>query len=86
MKVYKDGKEVKNAKVLYYGNGTPYVVEIDGTNYDPSAFEFKDSTDQKKTKPAGTKNKAIEKEDEVLTSGDKPKEQGKGILSKLKRK
>lgn len=63
MKIFKDNKEVKDATIIYDGGGNTSFVQIDGVNYDPSAFEIKEETTKKKTKVAPkTTNK------EVLTS------------------
>lgn len=40
MKILKDGKEVKNAKVIYDGNGNAVNVQQDGVMYDIKAFEL----------------------------------------------
>lgn len=50
MKVLRDGKEVKDAIVSYFADGTPDVVTVKGVNYDPSAFTFEGGKTQTKTK------------------------------------
>lgn len=50
MQVFKDGKEVKNGKVIYDAWGTPETVRIDGIHYAASAFEFKEPKVETKTK------------------------------------
>jgi hypothetical protein len=50
MKVFQDGKEVKNAKVSYFAGGQPAHVEVEGVKFDPAAFEFRDDEPAKKTK------------------------------------
>lgn len=69
MKVFQDGKEVKNATVAYYAGGQPHVVNVDGVNYDPAAFELKDEeTVTKKTKPAPKTKKQSQKDSEIMTA------------------
>lgn len=66
MKVLRDGKEVKNASIVYSSvSGRPELVTVDGVNYDPSAFTFEDAKSVKKTKEAP---KTVNK-----TDGEKPK-------------
>lgn len=49
MKVLKDGKEVKDAQVVFDSAGRPVFVRSDGVQYDAGAFEFRDSTPTEKT-------------------------------------
>lgn len=63
MQIFKDGKEIKNAKVIYNAFGSPDTVRIDGVHYAPSAFEFKEPKVEEKTKdseeaPKSTKRTA----------------------------
>jgi len=50
MKIFRAGKEVKNASVIYTPAGMPSMVNVDGVNMDLSAFELKDEKPVKKTK------------------------------------
>jgi hypothetical protein len=51
MQVFRDGKEIKNATVIYSSvSGQPETVQIDGVHYDAKVFEFKDSEPKKKTR------------------------------------
>lgn len=52
MKVYQNGKEVKNATVAYLPGGIPAHVTVDGVNYDPLGYELKDEEPVKKTRTA----------------------------------
>lgn len=67
MKVLRDGKEVKNAVVIYSGvvKGMPELVRIDGVNYDAKVFEFQDEETQ-------TKKKEV-KSDDVMTTKNTPR-------------
>lgn len=71
MKVFKDGKEVKEAKVVFDTSGNPAVVQMKGINYDPAAFEFKDEESKTKTKEAPKQTaKESPKNESVLTTKD----------------
>ena len=61
MKISKDGKIVKNAKVIYTTGGQPSMVEVDGVYYDARAYELEDDKATKQTKPAETKTKQTAK-------------------------
>jgi len=50
MKVLRDGKEVKNAEVIYDTTGRADSVRIDGVYYDINAFELVDTKAKEKTK------------------------------------
>lgn len=52
MKVFKNGKEVKNAVVAMDAAGRPVHVNVKGVDYALSAFELKDEEAVKKTKVA----------------------------------
>lgn len=52
MKVFKSGKEVKNASVVFNTSGVPVNVVVEGVTYDASAYELKDEKSVKKTKVA----------------------------------
>ncbi len=79
MAVYQKGRELKNASVVYDASGNPSLVTVDGVNYDPSGYEFKETKTNVKTKDvpaskeakvnvdANTEEKAS---DSVLTTKD----------------
>lgn len=52
MNIYKDGKQIKDATVVYGIAGEPSLVRIkgDANDYDASAFTFEESKTVKKTK------------------------------------
>ncbi len=52
MKIYRDGKEVKDAEIIFDVKGRPAFVRQDGVNYDTGAFEFEDTEGVEKTKTA----------------------------------
>ncbi len=56
MKVLRNGKEVKDASVVYDAAGNPTLVQIkgDANNYDAAAFTFEDVKTVKKTKQGET--------------------------------
>ena len=54
MKVFQNGKEVKDATVVYGIAGEPSLVRIkgDANDYDAAAFTFEEAKTEKKTKVA----------------------------------
>lgn len=84
MKVLKKGKEVKGASVFYDGNGTPQYVQIEGVNYDPTAFEIvegetktvKKDGDKSKTKPK-SKSKTTKTKSKAAPKSKKPESKEK---------
>lgn len=75
MKVYRDGKEVKGAKVFYGATGVPAHVEVDGQNLDPSVFEFKEA-EKKNTR-------TTEVNEEIMTTADTNK---RSLKDRIRRK
>lgn len=66
MKVLQNGKEVKEAQVLY-SNGTPLYVRVDGVTKDVSAFELVEDEPKKKTTAVSAK-KTADANAEVMTT------------------
>lgn len=67
MKITQNGKEVKNATVVYSAmTGEPSKVVVKGDIYSASLFEFEDEKDSKKTKPAT--RKTVKKTGDVMTT------------------
>lgn len=61
MKILRDGKEVKDAKVIYNAYGGIDVVQVEGVSYDPKAFEFEEPKVQEKTKGSEEGSKPAKK-------------------------
>lgn len=58
MKIYRDGKEVSNATVVYSAmTGQPVKVVLKGETFSASLFELKDEESKKQTKPAARTKK-----------------------------
>ena len=55
MKILQDGKEIKDAEVIYDTTGRPDSVRIKGIFYDINAFELVDTKDVVKTKDTPAK-------------------------------
>lgn len=70
MKVLQNGKEVKDAQVLY-SNGTPLYVRVDGVTKDVAAFELVEDEPQKKTTAVSAK-KTTDANAEVMTTRKAP--------------
>lgn len=98
MKVLRNGKEVKGAKIFYNNqSGAPLYVEDAGVNYDASAFTFEGERDNVVTKGEVLSSESItevketdteEVEEETLNvtnSEDKPAEKKKtGLFGRKK--
>ena len=70
MKVFKDGTEVKDARVIYSGmTGKPSKVEVKGQVYSASLYTFEDEESKKQTKPAARTKKVS---DQVMTTKNTP--------------
>lgn len=67
MRVFRDGKEVKDAKVIYM-SGAPFNVIIDGVNYDARAFEIKDDEPQTKKRATSETPADADTESEAMTT------------------
>lgn len=74
MKVYRNGKEVKEAQVIYTPAGKPAMVRIEGVNFAIDDCEFKVEDQEKKTtdlKKDATKKKSDAKPgDQIMTTGN----------------
>lgn len=66
MRIYRDGKEVKEATVVYSGmTGEPVRVVVKGETFSATLFELKDEESKKRTKPAARTKKVS---DEIMTT------------------
>jgi hypothetical protein len=66
----KQGKEVKNAQVVYDVSGNPVHVRVEGVAFAADQYKFEDDEPVKKTRKTEATKTTAAKNDSVMTTED----------------